>query len=138
MEAYAQERLCSPHSSCMAKTDWLTLRDLMQANLPHAELAMLSACHTAEHTARSVHDEVLHLAAAVQFSGFRSVCGTLWQILDADEPVIAREFYRRMEKDGKRAGYEEAARALGLTVRALRRQKGTRLEQWVNYVHIGA
>ncbi|KAF7342638.1 TPR-like protein [Mycena sanguinolenta] len=118
--------------------DRLTLRDLMQANLPHAELAMLSACHTAEHTAGSVHDEVLHLAAAVQFSGFRSVCGTLWQMLDADGPVIAREFYRRMEKDSKRAGYEEAARALGLTARALRRQKGTRLEQWVNYVHIGA
>ncbi|KAF8181439.1 CHAT domain-containing protein [Mycena galopus ATCC 62051] len=118
--------------------DRLTLRDLMQANLPHAELAMLSACHTAEHTAGSAHDEVLHLAAAVLFSGFRSVCGTLWQMLDADGPVIAREFYRRMEKDGNRVGYEEAARALGFTARALRRQKGMRLERWVNYVHIGA
>ncbi|KAH9995400.1 hypothetical protein BJV74DRAFT_883918 [Russula compacta] len=51
----------------------LTLLDIVRSRLPAAEFAFLSVCHTAELTEESVADEGLHLAAAVQFCGFRSV-----------------------------------------------------------------
>ncbi len=37
----------------------------------------LTACHTAELTKVSIADEVLHLAAAMQFYGFRRVVGKM-------------------------------------------------------------
>jgi len=55
----------------------LTLLDLIQARLPGAELAFLSACHSAAGDGITP-DETIHLAAALQFCGFRSVVGTLW------------------------------------------------------------
>jgi len=59
----------------------LRLLDIVRSQLPDAEFAFLSACHTAESTDESIADEVLHLAAAMQFCGFRSVVGTMWQWL---------------------------------------------------------
>ncbi|KAH9170783.1 hypothetical protein EDB89DRAFT_2243850 [Lactarius sanguifluus] len=50
----------------------LMLLDIVRSDLPTAELAFLSACHTAEVTEGSVIDGELHLAAAVQYCGFRS------------------------------------------------------------------
>lgn len=48
-----------------------------------------------------LQDEVLHLAAAMQFSGFRSMVGTMWQMMDKDVPRLAEVFYREMlVKDG--------------------------------------
>lgn len=52
------------------------LLDIVRRQLPSAEFAFLSACHTAELAEESLADEVLHLAAAMQFCGFRSVVGT--------------------------------------------------------------
>jgi len=56
----------------------LTLLEIVRSHLPAAEFAFLSACHTAEVTEGSIMDEGLHLAAAVQYCGFRSVVGTVW------------------------------------------------------------
>ena len=50
----------------------------MRSDLPTAEFAFISACHTAEVTQGSIIDEVLHLAAAVQYCGFKSLVGTMW------------------------------------------------------------
>jgi CHAT domain-containing protein len=54
----------------------LTLLDIVPSHLLTAEFAFLSACHTAEVTEGSIMVEGLHLAAAVQYCGFRSVVGT--------------------------------------------------------------
>jgi CHAT domain-containing protein len=62
----------------------LTLLEIVRSQLPNAEFAFLSACHTAEVTEGSVVDEGLHLAAAVQYCGFRSVVGTMWAMVDED------------------------------------------------------
>ena len=56
----------------------LTLLEIARSQLPSAEFAFLSACHTAELTEASVADGGLHLAAAMRFYGFRSVIGTMW------------------------------------------------------------
>ena len=62
----------------------LTLLDIVRSRLPDAEFAFLSCCHAAEITEDSVADEALHLTAAMQYCGFRSVVGTMWEMADVD------------------------------------------------------
>jgi len=123
----------------------LTLLNIVRSRLPAAEFAFLSACHTAELTEDSVADEGLHLAAAMQYCGFRSVVGTMWAMADTDGRDLARHFYRNMLPDSRRGLgkeivplYERSAVALRDSVQTLRGKKGVTLERWVNFVHYGA
>ena len=72
--------------------DNLTLLDIVRSHLPAAEFAFLSACHTAELTEDSFADEGLHLAAAMQYCGFRSVVGTMWAMADTDGEYLSKHF----------------------------------------------
>lgn len=118
----------------------LTLLDIVRSRLPNAEFAFLSACHTAELTEESIADEGLHLTAAVQYCGFRSVVGTMWAMADIDGPDLAAKFYRAVFSDRQEGMpyYERTAEALRDAVRSLRRKRYMRLERWVNFVHYGA
>ncbi|EJC97783.1 uncharacterized protein FOMMEDRAFT_162602 [Fomitiporia mediterranea MF3/22] len=117
----------------------LTLLDIVQANIPNAEFAFLSACHTAEQHYSSIHDEVLHLAAAIQFSGFRSVIGSMWELLDEDGPFFARTVYEYMcNCDEDQEKYKQAAAGLREAAIKLKARDGIRTERWVNLVHTGA
>jgi len=118
----------------------LPLLDIVRSQLPDAEFAFLAACHTAELTDESIADEVLHLAAAMQFCGFRSVVGTMWAMADTDGRDLARNFYYSVFSDGTQGTpyYERTAGALRDAVVKLRRKSGMTLERWVNYVHYGA
>src|SRR6266851_5812002 len=77
----------------------LELLDIIRSQLPDAEFAFLSSCHTAELTEKSIADEALHLAAAMQSCGFRSVVGTMWAMADIDGPDLARHFYESVFSD---------------------------------------
>ena len=118
----------------------LTLLDIVRARLPNAEFAFLSACHTAELTEGSIADEGLHLAAAVQYCGFRSVVGTMWAMADQDGGDLAKHFYNLMfSNDEPGVPYHKrSARALRDAVQCMRKEKRLPLEQWVNFVHFGA
>jgi CHAT domain-containing protein len=119
----------------------LTLLDIVRSQLPNAEFAFLSACHTAELTEESIVDEGLHLTAAVQYCGFRSVVGTMWAMADPDGPDLVENFYKSMfsnYNDPTVPYYERSARALHKAVMQMRRKKGMTLERWVNFVHYGA
>jgi CHAT domain-containing protein len=120
--------------------DRLTLLDIVRSHLPSAEFAFLSACHSAELTDKSVADEALHLAAAMQYCGFRSVIGTLWAVSDEDGPELAKSFYKSLSSsEGKKTPpYRRTARALRNAVQKLRRNRRVTLERWVNFVHFGA
>ena len=76
--------------------DRLTLLDIARCRLPSAEFAFLSASHTAELTEESHPDEALHLAAAMQHCGFRSVVGTMWAMADMDGRDVCKQFYKLM------------------------------------------
>ena len=117
----------------------LTLLDIVRSQLPDAEFAFLASCHTAELSDENIPDEVLHLAAAAHYSGFRSVIGAMWAMADEDGRDLAKYFYRSMFSDEGQGVpyYERSARALVHAVRQLRR-KGVGLERWVNYAHFGA
>ena len=118
----------------------LRLLDIARSRLPNAEFAFLSACHTAELTDESIADEVLHLAAAMQFCGFRSVVGTMWAMADTDGRDLARWFYESVFSGGTQGEryYERTAVSLRDAVVKLRRKGGMSLERWVNFVHYGA
>jgi CHAT domain-containing protein len=121
----------------------LTLLEIVRAHLPAAEFAFLSACHTAEVTEGSIVDEVLHLAAAVQYCGFRSVVGTMWAMADQDGRDLAENFYKAMfsttsKREKGMPYHERSAKALRFAVKKLRKKKRITLERWVNFVHYGA
>ncbi|KAH9048443.1 CHAT domain-containing protein [Lactarius hengduanensis] len=122
--------------------DRLTLLDIVRLRLAIApEFAFLSACHTAEHTDLEHPDEALHLTAAVQYCGFRSVVGTLWAMADTDGRDLSAHFYGHMFSPEGEVGLplcERSARALRDAVQKLRKKKGVTLERWVNFVHYGA
>ncbi|KAH9032345.1 CHAT domain-containing protein [Lactarius deliciosus] len=120
----------------------LTLLEIVRSHLPTAEFAFLSACHTAEVTEGSMVDEGLHLAAAVQYCGFRSVVGTTWAMVDEDGRDLAKHFYKALfSNSGREQGvpyHERSAKALQFAVKKLRRKRWITLERWVNFVHYGA
>jgi len=122
----------------------LALLDIIRSRLPNAEFAFLAACHTAELTDGSLSDEALHLTAAVQYCGFRSVVGTMWAMADKDGPHLAQNFYNSVLPPGESQGacyYERTAEALRDAVINLRGRiagEGGSLERWVNFVHYGA
>jgi len=118
----------------------LTLLDIIRSRLSSAEFAFLSACHTAELTEESIADEGLHLSAAVQYSGFRSVVGTMWAMADIDGKVLAKSFYGSLFSDRWEGVpyYERAAESLRDATQELRRRKKVTTERWVNFVHYGA
>jgi hypothetical protein len=104
----------------------LKLIEIVRAHLPTAEFAFLSACHTAEVTEGSVIDEGLHLAAAVQYCGFRSVVGTMWAMADTDGRDLAKYFYKALFSGSRGMSYhEESAKALRSAVKKLRRKRGS-------------
>jgi len=118
----------------------LTLLEIIRSQLPSAEFAFLSACHTAELTEESIADEGLHLSAAVQYSGFWSVVGTMWAMADIDGHFLAKHFYASVfsEKWKGVPYYERTAEALRDAVQELRKRKRGTTERWVNFVHYGA
>jgi len=121
----------------------LTLLDIIRSRLPNAEFAFLAACHTAELTDGSPSDEALHLTAAMQYCGFRSVVGTMWAMADKDGRNLAKNFYQSVFSPAESQGVryrERTAEALRDAVINLRRRKGRgmTLERWVNFVHYGA
>ena len=116
----------------------LTLLDIVWSLLPTGEFAFLPGSHTAELTDRSIPDEALHLSAALQFSGFRCVIGTMWGMDNEVGRDLAKNIYRSMflGKESVEPYYERSARALQHALQQMRR--GLPLVRWVNYVHFGA
>ena len=108
-------------------------------NLTNAEFVYLSACHTAVGDEESP-DEVIHLASAMQFAGFRSVIGTMWQVDDAETNKIVPLFYKHRVDESGCLDHTRAAFALWETMRSLKSGTSGKvpLDQRVLYVHIGA
>jgi CHAT domain-containing protein len=59
----------------------LTIAGLMELKLDTAFLTFLSACETAKGD-KNQPDQSMHLAAAMLFSGFKSVIATMWYVDD--------------------------------------------------------
>jgi CHAT domain-containing protein len=123
------------NSAFLMRDHPLSLLDITQTDLSRHEFAFLSACDTAVGDS-STPDEVIHLAAGLQFAGVRSVIGTLWKVTDATVQRLVEEFYKKFCKDGK-MNSKRAARALHQAVHSLASDKDIPLDQRIVFVHIG-
>ncbi|KAJ7464038.1 CHAT domain-containing protein [Mycena latifolia] len=102
--------LANPTNSALllAGSSRLTLSDIIQLSLPHADLAFLSACQTATGD-KALQEESVHLAAGMLLAGYTS----------PPDPT-------------------RAAEALHLAVKKLREEyKGRNPFVWVPYIHVG-
>ena len=120
--------------------EYLTLLDFVRSRHPAGEFALLPGSHTAELTEGSIPDEALHLSAAVQYSGYRSVIGTLWGMDSVDDGRdLAKEVLLSIfSGNGGEPYYERSARALRDAVQQIRMRCNLSLVRWVGYVHYGA
>ncbi|KAG1841219.1 CHAT domain-containing protein [Suillus subalutaceus] len=127
-----------PYNSHFVMRDQpLTLLDIMEKHIPHAEFAFLSACHTAVGD-KKTPDEVIHLAAGLQFSGFKSVIGTLWEVDDAVAKHVVEAFYENLFadlEDGEVMDCTKAAWALNRATHSVKTK--VPLEQRMVFIHIG-
>ena len=86
LACHASQQHADPTSSGFALWDGrLTITDLAAQPTQRRDLAFLSACQTATGSVRNL-DEAIHLAAAMQFLGYRHVIATLWTIADSPAP----------------------------------------------------
>src|ERR1700709_2806914 len=112
----------------------LTITDIIRPRLHTPEFAFLSACHTTVGH-ESSPDESIHLAAAMQFSGFRSVIGSMWSVDDEFIGQIVSAFYDNMVDESGKLDCRRAALALHKAIKKLRNK--IPLEQQIVLVHIG-
>ncbi|KAG2114119.1 CHAT domain-containing protein, partial [Suillus clintonianus] len=97
--------------------------------------AFLSACETAVGDFQTP-DEVIHLAATLQFAGVESVIGTLWKVNDISVQRLVEAFYKNFCGDGT-MNSKRAARALHRAVQSLANDKDMPLDQRILFMHIG-
>ncbi|MFF3957117.1 CHAT domain-containing protein [Streptomyces sp. NPDC001890] len=112
----------------------LSIADIADLDLAHAELAYLSACQTATGVPE-LADEAIHLAAAMQLTGFRHIVATSWPVGDASAAVVSDHFYKELTSTD--SGTEPAV-ALHRAVRALRDSDPTEPVSWASYAHFGS
>ncbi|KAG1748209.1 TPR-like protein [Suillus lakei] len=112
----------------------LMIKDIIRSNWQNPEFAFLSACHTTVGDEKSP-DESIHLAAAMQFSGFRSVIGSMWSVDDEVAQQVVSAFYGNLVDDSGRLDCTRAAVALHKALKSLR--KKIPLEQQIVFIHMG-
>ena len=98
------------------------------------DFAFLSACSTAAGGV-NLPDEVLTLAAALNYSGYRHVIATLWSVDPAIAAEVSEAVYSRMTPGGVFAP-DLGALALHEAVLALRAD-GRPLDDWLPFTHTG-
>ncbi|MFH8569156.1 CHAT domain-containing protein [Streptomyces sp. NPDC017993] len=117
----------------------LTVGSLAGADLEGAQLAYLSACHTALNAADHLLDEAMHLAGAFQLAGFPQVVGTLWMVDDEVAVDIAEDFYSALRDP--RTGTLHLGRAAEALHRAARNQRDRYRRTpslWAAHLYTGA
>ncbi|KAJ6484105.1 CHAT domain-containing protein [Mycena sanguinolenta] len=121
----------------LAGSSRLTLLNIIQLALPHADFAFLSACQTAAGD-KTLEEESVHLAAGMLLAGYRGVIGTMWSVMDNDAPKVASDVYEHLFNTSQ-PDPAQAAEALHLAIQKLRRESGGKksLSRWVPFIHIG-
>ncbi|KAG1763225.1 TPR-like protein [Suillus occidentalis] len=126
------------NSAFLMRDQPLSLLDITQMDLSRHEFAFLSACETAVGDF-ATPDEVIHLAAGLQFAGVKSVVGTLWKVSDSTVKRLVEAFYKNLCGDRK-MNSRRAAHALHKAVFSLvhDEEMPIPLDQRIVFIHIGA
>jgi CHAT domain-containing protein len=115
--------------------DTLELATILQMPLGNAEVVFLAACQTAQGDSM-LANESFHLGGGFIAAGFKGAIGTLWSMNDQDGPQVARDFYSHLFKDGQIPQATDAAEALSVAVKELRK-KNVPYERWIPFIHMG-
>ncbi|KAG2104728.1 CHAT domain-containing protein [Suillus discolor] len=125
-----------PFESSFAMRDGpLMITAIIRSNWQNPQFAFLSACQTTVGDEKSP-DESNHLAAAMQFSGFCGVIGSMWSVKDEVAREVVSGFYDTLIDDSRRLDCTRAAMALHQAVKKLR-CNDIPLEQQIVFVHLG-
>ncbi|KIJ64289.1 hypothetical protein HYDPIDRAFT_28729 [Hydnomerulius pinastri MD-312] len=136
LACHGNQHPTQPYESSLAmKNGPLTLLRIIREKFHNPEFAFMSACHTAD-VGGTTPDEVIHLAAGMQFAGFKSVIGSMWAVDDACAYKLVTAFYRRMFEGPSPPDYRRAAEALSKAAREV--WNDMPLDQRIVFIHIGA
>jgi CHAT domain-containing protein/tetratricopeptide (TPR) repeat protein len=114
-------------SIVLANGDGITATDLLEMKID-AELAVLSACRTAEGRITYGND-VVGITRALLLSGVRNLVVTLWRVDDLGTPLLMQHFYELL-KDGR--GIADALRTAQLWLRRLSGPEAADLLEQIN------
>ncbi|THG95940.1 hypothetical protein EW026_g5794 [Hermanssonia centrifuga] len=124
------------NSGFIMRDNMLSISKLMPLPLSNAFLAFLSACETAKGDEEQ-SDQIIHLAAAMLFVGFKSVIGTMWLMNDADGAKVAQTVYQQLfAAEVPYLDPDTVAYALDDAVRRMRRE-GIQASRWAPFIHLG-
>ena len=112
----------------------LSIADI-SASHHHGEFAFLSACKTATGGV-TLLDEAITLAAALHYTGYRHVIGTLWSVYDTAAADLAEAVYTDLTVTGEFVP-ERAAHALHRATRRLRNKHRGSPSTWIPFTHTG-
>ncbi|QRV91841.1 CHAT domain protein [Ceratobasidium sp. AG-Ba] len=134
---HASQDTRDPLQSCLHLHDQdLDLATISQHTTSYAQLAFLSACHTAAGDSM-LPDEVIHLAGGLMMAGYAHVIATMWSVNDNDAPIVAAKVYECMLQDGV-LDHQRTALALHMASVHLRNTIGIEnYSRWVPYIHLG-
>lgn len=133
---HGSQNLADPSQGGLLLRDGsLTIGDV-SAQQHDGEFAYLSACMTAVGGV-ALADEAITLAAALHFTGYRQVIGTLWAVHDQTAADVATMLYRDLTTSG-RFDPAGSARALHAAMRNLRDVARVPAHAWTPFIHIGA
>ena len=131
---HGDQNLSDPSSGGILLSDGvLTIGDI-SSQAHDGEFAFLSACKTA---VGGVHlpDEAITLTAALHYTGYRHVIGTLWSVPDTTAVDIAHILYPELVADNV-LNPERSAYALHKAITALR-NAGRPVHSWSPFTHTG-
>jgi len=115
----------NPSKSRLLLQDWqqdaLMVSDLVSLRPKLCQLAILSACHSANNPRLDLLDETIHLTAALQIAGFPRVIGNLWQVRDLESTELMESIFKDLSSgEYGRVDFEKVADALHKASRMLR------------------
>ncbi|NEA24562.1 CHAT domain-containing protein [Actinomadura bangladeshensis] len=133
---HGSQNLADPsQGGLILRDESLTIADV-SAQQHDGEFAFLSACMTAVGGVR-LPDEAITLAAALHFTGYRQVIGTMWAVHDQTAADVAAMVYTDLTATG-RFDPKRSARSLHAAIRHLRDVAGAPAHAWTPFIHLGA
>jgi hypothetical protein len=109
-----------PSKSMLLLDDWetdpFTVGDIRHLDIKEAQLAVLSACFTANAGVENLQDEVSHLVSSIQIAGFCSVIGSYWYVGERDALEVTKGFYELLAADKSKLSPKKVVRALHFAV----------------------
>jgi CHAT domain-containing protein len=139
---HGDQNLADPTRGGLLPYDWnsagpVGVLDTATGDHTGGEFVFLSACKTAIGGTTNP-DEVINLAAALQYTGWRHVIGTLWTVWDTAAADITHGVYLRLVRNGH-LNPTHTAEALHHTVRDYRDREDHRYQpsRWAPFLHAG-